>query len=100
MLQIIWEYRVRREHADAFEKYYGPKGDWAEFFRQGAGYLGTTLLRDPDHIDHYVTIDQWDSADDYLHFKETHAAEYKRRDLDCEHFTIDERMVGAFETLG
>ena len=99
MLQIIWEYRVHREKADGFEKYYGAKGDWAQFFRTGAGYLGTTLLRDPDHVDHYATIDLWDSADDYLRFKETHAAEYKQRDAHCEQFTIDERLVGYFETL-
>ena len=99
MLQIIWEYRVHRETAQAFEKYYGPNGDWAEFFRQGAGYLGTMLLRDPDHVDHYVTVDQWDSADDYVAFRESHGDDYKKHDEHCNQFTIDERLVGYFETL-
>jgi heme-degrading monooxygenase HmoA len=99
MLQILWEYRVHREKAQEFEKYYGPRGDWAEFFRQGAGYLGTMLLRDPDHVDHYVTVDQWDSADDYVAFREKYAAGYKQHDDHCNQFTIDERLVGYFETL-
>ncbi|MDP9269126.1 MAG: antibiotic biosynthesis monooxygenase [Acidobacteriota bacterium] len=103
MLQVIWEYRVHRAKADAFEKYYGARGDWAQFFRQGAGYLGTTLLRDPDVVGveagHYATIDQWDSAGDFQRFKEKFAAEYKQRDAHCTQFTSDERFVGQFETL-
>ena len=98
MLQIIWEYRVHREQAAAFEKYYGPDGDWAHFFRQGAGYLGTILLRDREHVDHYATIDQWDSAEDFHRFKEKFAAGYQQHDAHCNQFTIDERLVGYFET--
>lgn len=102
MLHIIWEYRVRREHAAAFEKYYGPDGDWARFFRQGAGYLGTTLLRDREgataEAARYATIDQWDSAEDFYRFKEKFAAGYQQHDAHCEQFTIDERLVGYFET--
>jgi heme-degrading monooxygenase HmoA len=100
MLQIIWEYHVRPEQVAAFERYYGPQGDWSQFFRQGAGYLGTILLRDAEHADHYVTIDQWDSVEDFQRFKEQHAAGYKRHDAHCEQFTLDERMVGQFEVAG
>lgn len=97
MLQIVWEYRVHEHKAGEFEKYYGPDGDWAEFFRHGAGYLGTILLRDREHAGHYVTIDQWDSAEDFTRFKEKYAG-YKQHDAHCEAFTIDERLVGSFET--
>lgn len=99
MLQIVWEYSVRRGQTEAFEQYYASRGEWANFFRQGAGYLGTTLLRDPDNVQHYATIDLWDSADDYLKFKESFADEYAERDRHCAQFTEDERLVGHFETL-
>ena len=97
MIALVFRYEVR--DPEAFADAYGPEGEWAQFFRQGAGYLGTTLLRDPDKIDHYATIDQWDSADDFLRFKEEFAAEYKQRDAHCNQFTVDERLVGYFETL-
>ncbi|HTK94965.1 MAG TPA: antibiotic biosynthesis monooxygenase [Terriglobales bacterium] len=99
MLQIVWEYRVHREKAAEFERYYGSEGDWVKFFRQGAGYQGTTLLRDQEHVDHYATIDRWDSIDSFRRFKEKFAAGYKERDAHCNQFTIDEKLVGYFEAL-
>ena len=38
-------YEVAPERRAEFEAVYGPDGEWAELFRTGAGYLGTTLER-------------------------------------------------------
>lgn len=99
MLQIIWTYRVKQEKVREFERYYGASGDWAQFFRRGAGYLGTTLLRSYDDPLTYATIDQWDSRADYQLFRDRNGAEYQRRDQETAGFTEDERLVGYFETL-
>ena len=45
MFVILWTYEIAEEHRGAFESAYGPDGVWVRFFREGAGYLGTELLR-------------------------------------------------------
>jgi len=47
---------------------YGPDGEWAKFFRQGAGFIGTELLRDLEESDRYVVIDRWESIEAYNRF--------------------------------
>ncbi len=56
-----------------------PEGEWAQFFRQGAGYIGTELLRDVEEPDRYLVIDRWESIDAYNRFSREHQAEYLRR---------------------
>ena len=58
MYIVIWEFHVREDSRDQFEKDYGPKGVWSQFFRRDAGYLGTELLRDLDVKGRYLTIDR------------------------------------------
>ena len=44
MIAIVFSYEVR--DAAEFERVYGPDGEWAQFFRDGTGYIGTELLHD------------------------------------------------------
>ena len=46
MYTIMWRFTVKAARRADFERHYGADGTWAALFRQGAGYLGTTLLRD------------------------------------------------------
>ena len=48
MIALVFRYEVREP--DEFVRMYGPEGDWAQFFRQGRGYIGTELLRDVDEL--------------------------------------------------
>ena len=54
---IIWEFRVRTGKRRAFEKVYGPDGDWGQFFRTGKGYICTELLSDRGTPLRYLTLD-------------------------------------------
>ena len=66
MIALVFSYEVR-ETAE-FERVYGPDGEWAEFFRQGRGYIGTELLRDVEAPSRYLVVDRWESADAYNAF--------------------------------
>jgi hypothetical protein len=41
---VIWEFQVREGMEKHFEQVYGPKGDWARFFRQDESYVATELV--------------------------------------------------------
>jgi len=64
MIALVFSYEVVREAAE-FERVYGTEGEWAAFFRQGRGYIGTELLRDVEAPSRYLVIDRWESADAY-----------------------------------
>ena len=97
MIALVFSYEVR--DAAAFERAYGVDGDWAQFFREGGGYIGTELLRDAEHPGRYLVIDRWESADAYNTFAASHREEYVRR-VDDTRFLYDQELrFGTFENV-
>jgi hypothetical protein len=91
---IVWEYEVAAGCEDAFERAYGPAGDWAQLFRTHEGYLGTELIRG-DRLGIFVTIDRWAAEFDFETFLGRHRADYQALDARCDALTVAERRVIA-----
>ena len=97
MIALVFSYEVH--DAAEFERVYGTDGDWAEFFREGRGYIGTELLRDAETAGRYLVIDRWESADAYNAFVAERREEYMER-VDATRFLYDSELrFGTFETL-
>ncbi len=98
-LVIVWEFRVDSRKQRAFERAYGPDGDWARFFQTGRGYVGTELIHDSQHSDRYLTLDYWESSKHYEAFKRRNRQMYEMIDERCEALTTNEVEVGKFSHL-
>jgi heme-degrading monooxygenase HmoA len=99
MYVILWEFRVPAERRAAFESAYGPDGAWGRLFAQAAGFLGLDLLRCGEQAGRYVTIDRWQSRDDFDAFKRDFAAPYAALDRELEGLSGVETRLGAFDGL-
>ena len=97
MLSLVFSYDAR-DPAE-FEQVYGPAGEWAAFFRRGAGYVGTELLRDLEIPGRYVVVDRWESPEAYRAFVDANREEYMRR-VDESAFHHDQELrLGTFENV-
>ena len=97
MIALVFSYEVR--DAAEFERAYGPEGEWAGFFRQGPGYVGTELLRDLEVAGRYLVVDRWESVDAYNAFVGEHREEYMRRVDDTRFHYDSELRFGTFENV-
>lgn len=97
MIALVFRYEAREP--EAFEAAYGPDGDWARFFREGGGYIGTELLSNLDEPGRYLVIDRWESVDAYNTFLAEHQAEYVRLSDESRFAYIQELRFGAFENI-
>ena len=61
MIEIVWEFVVKKEARGQFELAYGPGGAWSNLFAQHPGFRGTTLLRDTVNPRRYLAIELWDT---------------------------------------
>ncbi|MGH7546437.1 MAG: antibiotic biosynthesis monooxygenase family protein [Gemmatimonadota bacterium] len=61
---------------------------------------GTELYRDRGEPDRFVTVDRWDSEEAYRGFRDGISSEFDALDRACEAFTVLERPLGVFETVG
>ena len=96
MIAVVFSYEVR--DYEAFEQAYGNEGEWAAFFQQGRGYIGTELLRDVETPGRYFVIDRWESAEAYNAFATEHRDEYMRRVDDTRFYYDQELRLGTFES--
>ena len=81
---------------DAFVAAYGPEGDWADLFRRAEGFRGTTLLRDAANPLRFVTLDRWDSLNDFERFREEFGSAYVEMDARFERLSSAEQLIGRF----
>jgi heme-degrading monooxygenase HmoA len=94
---IVWEFAIRQEQRETFERAYGPDGGWVALFRTAPGYLGTELLRDATAPGRYLTIDRWTTPEDFVNFKRASGEAYEALDRECEGLTASEAKIGTFD---
>lgn len=93
---IVWEFRVRQEKEREFVEQYGPEGSWARFFRSSSGFIRTELVRDvADHL-RFLTLDYWQTEEEFSDFRQRNLAEYQRLDKELEGLTENEKRLGSF----
>lgn len=97
MLALVFSYDAR--DPEEFERVYGPEGEWAAFFRQGRGYIGTELLRDVEIPGRYLVIDRWESRETYDVFVSERREEYMRRVDETVFHYEQELRLGTFENV-
>jgi heme-degrading monooxygenase HmoA len=96
MYVIVWEFVPRASRRSDFERAYGPRGRWVEFFRRGEGYHGTELWRAEGR---YLTVDRWQSEDAYRRFRAEQRAAYEEIDREMEELTEREVQIGTFTVV-
>jgi heme-degrading monooxygenase HmoA len=97
LIALVFTYEV--SDPPAFERVYGPEGEWAQFFRTGRGYVGTELLRDVESPGRYVVVDRWESREAYNDFAAANRDEYMRRVDETAFHYAQELRLGTFENV-
>jgi heme-degrading monooxygenase HmoA len=97
MFAIAFSYEAR--DPEDFERAYGPNGEWAAFFREAQGFVGTELLREVENPGRYLLIDRWESREAFERFSAERQAEYFRRSEDAAVHYLQELRLGAYENV-
>jgi heme-degrading monooxygenase HmoA len=93
---IIWEFWVRRDRVAEFQEKYGPEGAWARFFQGSRGYIRMELVKDVAADLRFLTLDYWQTEEEFNRFRERNLEEYRRLDQEFEGLTEKETRLGAF----
>jgi hypothetical protein len=99
MFLVLWEFEVKPECEERFERVYGTGGDWDSLFRRDSHYERTALFRDTDRPRIYLTADYWKSRASYEEFLQARGAEYKKLGSIAEELTANERHIGSYEIV-
>jgi heme-degrading monooxygenase HmoA len=97
MFVVLWEFDVKSECIDRFTTAYAANGDWARLFAEDAKFCETRLLQNISEPLRFVTMDIWESRDDYERFLSEKAAAYGDLDAECADWTTSERHLCWFD---
>jgi heme-degrading monooxygenase HmoA len=97
LIEILWEFIVRKDQQSEFERHYNSTGSWAQLFHKSPAFRSTALLRGPGG--RYVTRDIWENIEAFRDFRRRLALEYDELDRVCERYTESERELGVFEVM-
>jgi heme-degrading monooxygenase HmoA len=96
MIEIVWEFVVKEESRGHFELTYGPGGPWSKLFAICPGFRGTTLLRDVGKQCRYLTVDIWDTIDQWERALAENKADYADLEATFADWTDSRNKVGIF----
>ena len=96
MIATIWRFQVPTASVEAFERAYGPAGDWADLFARAPGHAGTELLKLDSEDGAYLTIDRWNTEAEFHAAKKMLESEYAALDRRCEAYTSEETWLGLY----
>ena len=100
MYIIIWQFSVEPQYRQNFLEYYGPQGKWVKLFKKSTNYISTDLLIRNADQHAFLTIDKWKDEQAYVDFLKENELVYKKLDLACEKFTLNEKLVGKYFSIG
>ena len=100
MYSYVWEFQVHPDFVEEFESVYGSDGEWVKLFKRHPAYIRTDLLKDQSDPLRYLTVDTWESLEQYRAFREEFRNEFDALDTKCEAYTRNERFLGDFELMG
>jgi hypothetical protein len=58
------------------------------------------LLKDDAAAGRYLTIDRWETSEDFARFKQMSGTAYEALDRECEGLTTREARIGTFTPAG
>jgi hypothetical protein len=82
----VWEYRVPPDLVDRFAAAYGADGAWVRLFARAPGFAGTELFGAVESTDRFLTVDRWQTEEDWHAFLGTW-----RKDYDA----LDDELAGV-----
>ncbi len=99
MVAVVWQFDVRPEVSNEFERLYGADGTWTKLSRRSRSFLGSSFLRDIGSSTRYLLVEYWSEMVVY----EKHLADFGEqvKALELQRAQIVERMetVGVFTAL-
>jgi quinol monooxygenase YgiN len=94
VVAVVWQFDIRPEASDDFERLYGADGIWTKLSRRSRSFLGSSFLRGIGSENRYLLVEYWGEMMVY----EKHLA-----DLSEQVKAIEEqraRLVERMETVG
>jgi len=101
MFVILWEFDVKHDCEKLFTSAYSRTGTWARLFARDAKFrevrLFCDMAREGAQPLRYLTMDVWESREDYEHFLREHREAYRELDTACAGWTTRESHLRSFD---
>ena len=99
MIAFVWQFQVKPESRDDFERLYGADGEWTAIARKSRSYLGSAFLRDMAQADRYLLTEYWSEMVVYERHQEDFCDEIASLNRHRDTLLESVQPLGVFSAL-
>ena len=99
MVAIVWQFDIRPEDSNTFERLYGADGEWSKLSRKSRSFLGSSFLRDLAAGNRYLVVEYWSEMVVYEKHVADFSDEVKQIQRQRERFVVHMENIGVFTAL-
>lgn len=99
MVAVGWQFEIKPELQQEFERFFGADGEWTRLSRRSRSFLGSSFLRDLAEPARYLLIEYWSEAFVYDRHLADFRSEMGRLEAERERMVLSLRPLGLFNAL-
>ena len=99
MVAVVWQFTVREDKTEEFERFYGADGDWTKLSRRSRSFIGSSFLKDLAIPTRYLLVEYWSEMLVYEKHTADFDAQIKALEERRREFTASVESLGLFSAL-
>lgn len=99
MVAVVWQFTIKENKGEEFERFYGADGEWTRISRRSRSFLGSSFLRDLAVPSRYLLVEYWSEMLVYEKHVTDFTREMKMLEERRDAFTHTVESLGVFTAL-
>jgi len=99
VIAVVWQFDVKPERRDDFERFYGADGEWTMVSRKSRSFIGSSFLREFTAEPKYLLIEYWSEMLPYERHQVDLRDEIDALERSREEMTTSATPLGVFYGL-
>ena len=99
MVAVVWQFTVREDKTDEFERFYGADGDWTKLSRRSRSFIGSSFLKDLAFPTRYLLVEYWSEMFVYEKHLVDFDTQLKTLEERRQAFQVNVESLGVFSAL-
>jgi hypothetical protein len=99
VIAVVWQFYVKSDRQNDFERFYGADGEWTMISRKSRYFLGSSFLREFNPEPRYLLIEYWSEMLPYERHRVDLTDEIDELERARSEFVVSSTPIGVFNAL-
>jgi hypothetical protein len=99
VIAVVWQFEVKPDAREAFERFYGADGEWTMVSRRSRSFIGSSFLREFSQEPRYLLVEYWSEMLPYERHLADLSDEIAALERNRDEMLVSSAPLGVFNAL-